>query len=130
MFCFSKTNSAKDELLLKHFINKTVWKKTSNFSYLLFVFHKNVFLFLMTMFERTYCNIKMLLRKKQPSRNPVWNNVCFCNFPWGRPNNSSKVTFRSSHAEFSYEKDVYVQEKSEKINCAGVFLNKCQTGGL
>ena len=51
--------------------------------------------------------------------------------PWGRLNTSSKVTFRSSHPELFYEKDVCVYEKlSGKQLCRSVFLIKCQSGGL
>ena len=32
------------------------------------------------------------------------------------------MTFRSSHSELFYEKDVYVYEKFQEINCAGDFF--------
>ena len=51
--------------------------------------------------------------------------------PLGRLNTSSKVTFRSSHPELFYEKDVYVYAKvSGKQLCRSLFLIKCQAGGL
>ena len=53
--------------------------------------------------------------KKQPSRYHVEIMSAFEIF-------HSEVTFRSSHPELFYEKDIYFYEKSQEINCAGVFL--------
>ena len=41
------------------------------------------------------------------------------------------MTFRSSHPELPYEKDVYVYESvSGKQLCQSLFLIKCQAGDL
>ena len=67
---FGKTSSVKDKLHLKYLINKIIWKNTQIFHAYLLYFIRTFSCFLW-LCSKTYCSIKMLLWKKQPSRNCV-----------------------------------------------------------